>query len=76
MTIFDRYAVFGHPINHSKSPQIHQLFAKQTQQQLIYQAQDVPAETFDSAITKFFNQGGKGLNCTVPLKEISLATRR
>lgn len=71
MTDLDQYAVFGHPINHSKSPRIHQLFAKQTQQQLTYIAQDVPAESFSTAITDFFNQGGKGLNCTVPLKELA-----
>ena len=74
MTDLDQYAVFGHPINHSKSPRIHQLFAKQTQQQLTYIAQDVPAESFSTAITDFFNQGGKGLNCTAPLKELNRKT--
>jgi len=67
----DQYAVFGHPINHSKSPRIHQLFAKQTQQQMSYEAQEVPAASFESAIQQFFQQGGKGLNCTVPLKELA-----
>jgi shikimate dehydrogenase len=67
----DSYAVFGHPINHSKSPRIHQLFAEQTQQSLTYTAQDVPAESFNSAINTFFELGGKGINCTVPLKELA-----
>ncbi len=67
----DQYAVFGHPINHSKSPRIHQLFAEQTQQQMSYVAQDVPAESFESAVQQFFQQGGKGLNCTVPLKQLA-----
>lgn len=71
MTILDKYAVFGHPINHSKSPHIHQLFAEQTQQQLSYVAQDVVADFFDSATDTFFAMGGKGLNCTVPLKELA-----
>lgn len=71
MKIIDQYAVFGHPISHSKSPRIHKLFAEQTQQKLDYSAQDVPAESFDSAVTNFFKQGGKGLNCTVPLKELA-----
>ncbi|KAF3978570.1 MAG: shikimate dehydrogenase [Methylococcales symbiont of Iophon sp. n. MRB-2018] len=67
----DRYAVFGHPINHSKSPCIHQLFAEQTDQLLSYEAQDVPADLFESAVHVFLRQGGKGLNCTVPLKELA-----
>ncbi len=71
MNNLDQYAVFGHPINHSKSPRIHHLFAQQTGQQINYQAQDVPAEKFDEAVDKFLSQGGKGLNCTVPLKELA-----
>lgn len=71
MTATDRYAVFGHPIKHSKSPRIHQLFAEQTGQNLTYQAQEVPAEQFSDAVDAFFAEGGKGLNCTVPLKELA-----
>jgi shikimate dehydrogenase len=68
----DRYAVFGYPITHSKSPRIHQLFAQQTGQDLIYTAQEVSAENFINAVTAFFAGGGKGLNCTVPLKELAV----
>ncbi len=71
MTLIDRYAVFGHPIKHSKSPRIHRLFAEQTGQALEYTAQDVPAEQFQATVAKFFAEGGKGLNCTVPLKELA-----
>lgn len=67
----DNYAVFGHPISHSKSPRIHHLFAEQTDQSLRYVAQDVPAETFARQVDSFFQNGGKGLNCTVPLKELA-----
>ena len=74
----DRYAVFGHPVRHSKSPRIHALFARQTGQALVYGAEDVPPATFESAVRRFFAEGGKGLNCTVPLKELAfgIATRR
>ncbi len=67
----DTYAVFGHPINHSKSPRIHRLFAEQTGQIIEYTAQDVSAESFAATSKQFFVAGGKGLNCTVPLKELA-----
>lgn len=67
----DRYAVFGSPIKHSKSPRIHQMFAEQTNQQMEYTAKEVPAEKFFSEVKDFFAHGGKGLNCTLPLKELA-----
>ncbi|WP_411726423.1 shikimate dehydrogenase [Methyloglobulus sp.] len=73
MTDKDCYAVFGYPIKHSKSPQIHRLFAEQTQQLLEYTAQEVLAERFKDSVNVFFSQGGKGLNCTLPLKELAWA---
>ncbi len=71
MTAPDRYAVFGQPIKHSKSPRIHQLFAEQTGQDLQYFALEVAAEQFAETAKTFFAQGGQGLNCTVPLKELA-----
>jgi shikimate dehydrogenase len=69
----DRYAVFGSPIKHSKSPRIHQLFAEQTKQPMEYTAKEVPAENFKATTMEFFSHGGKGLNCTLPLKELAWA---
>lgn len=71
MTEPDRYAVFGHPIGHSRSPRIHALFAEQTGQKLVYTAQEVPPASFEPEAERFFAEGGKGLNCTVPLKELA-----
>ena len=71
MSTTDRYAVFGSPIKHSKSPRIHRLFAEQTGQALSYEAQEVTAEAFPAEVGGFFAAGGKGLNCTVPLKELA-----
>lgn len=74
----DHYAVMGNPVAHSKSPRIHALFAKQTKQQLNYQAILVEKDDFNNAVADFLQHGGMGLNITVPLKEAAwaLATTR
>ncbi len=64
----DRYAVFGNPIAHSKSPQIHTLFAQQTAQPMVYNKQLVDVDAFAEAARMFFAAGGCGLNITVPFK--------
>ncbi|NLS14372.1 shikimate dehydrogenase [Vibrio sp. SM6] len=69
MTIqIDQYAVFGNPIGHSKSPFIHTLFARQTNQSMVYTAICPKEDGFHQAATEFFSQGGKGCNITVPFK--------
>lgn len=64
----DRYGVIGHPVAHSRSPQIHQLFAAQTGEDLDYEAIDVtPAELADRLV-ELADEGLRGLNVTVPHK--------
>lgn len=65
----DKYAVFGNPISQSKSPFIHTLFARQTNQNLEYTAKTAPPEEFAAAAEAFFAEGGKGCNITAPFKE-------
>jgi shikimate dehydrogenase len=64
----DKYAVIGHPISHSKSPLIHQIFAAQTQQDISYQAIEAPLDGFKSTIERLIGEGYKGCNVTVPFK--------
>lgn len=65
----DQYGVVGHPISHSWSPFIHGLFAKQTDQSLVYRLYDITPENFRVQVLEFFTRGGRGLNVTVPHKE-------
>jgi shikimate dehydrogenase len=68
MTDTDRYAVFGNPIRHSRSPQIHAAFATQTGQAMSYRSQLVEIGHFADIANVFFSGGGRGLNITVPFK--------
>ena len=64
----EQYAVFGNPIEHSKSPEIHRAFADQTGQAMEYRRQLVEVEGFPVAADTFFDAGGQGLNITAPFK--------
>ncbi|HSY09142.1 MAG TPA: shikimate dehydrogenase [Steroidobacteraceae bacterium] len=64
----DQYGVVGHPVAHSWSPFIHGLFARQTEQAMVYRRFDVPPAKFRRHVTHFFLHGGRGLNVTLPHK--------
>ncbi len=64
----DRYAVVGHPIAHSLSPRIHDLFARQCAQAMTYEALLAPLAGFANTVTAFLAAGGRGLNVTLPFK--------
>ncbi|MGE4339889.1 MAG: shikimate dehydrogenase [Pigmentiphaga sp.] len=65
----DRYAVIGNPIAHSRSPQIHAAFARQTGEAVRYERLLAPLDGFATGVRDFFDQGGRGLNVTVPFKQ-------
>lgn len=69
----DRYCVVGNPIKHSLSPLIQNHFAKETNQELVYDKQLVEMDRFEGSILDLFKQGYKGCNVTVPFKEQAFA---
>lgn len=74
----DRYAVVGNPIAHSLSPRIHAEFARQTGQDMRYDAVLAPVEAFAACIDALVREGVRGANVTLPFKTEAwrLATRR
>ena len=63
-----KLGVIGDPIRHSLSPKIHNIFSKQTNIDIDYQAYHVLEENLDKFLKDFFSEGGDGLNITLPHK--------
>jgi len=64
----DRYAVVGHPISHSRSPEIHSLFARATEQNISYEKLEAPLDGFEDFALGLRDSGYLGLNVTIPFK--------
>ncbi|MFN3565557.1 MAG: shikimate dehydrogenase [Burkholderiaceae bacterium] len=64
----DKYAVVGNPIAHSRSPEIHRLFAKQTRQSISYDKLEAPLDGFEEFALALRDAGYLGLNVTIPFK--------
>jgi len=71
-----RYAVIGNPIGHSRSPAIHEGFARQCGIRLEYERLLAPIDGFAPVVNTFFAGGGQGLNVTVPFKEEAFSLAR
>ncbi len=64
----DRYAVVGHPVEHSQSPFIHAAFAAQTGEQIEYGRLEAPLDRFAATVRAWADGGACGCNVTVPFK--------
>lgn len=63
-----RYGVIGNPIAHSKSPEIHTAFARQTQQSITYERLLAPLNGFEDYALALRDAGYHGANVTIPFK--------
>lgn len=68
MDAIDRYVVIGNPVEHSKSPQIHAMFAAQTGQSMQYERLAAPLDGFADAVRTLIAGGARGANVTIPFK--------
>jgi shikimate dehydrogenase len=69
-----QFVVFGHPIAHSLSPQIHQAFAQQFGIALGYRSIDAAPQAFAEAVRHFFDEAAAcGANVTLPHKSAAFA---
>ena len=64
----DRYAVIGHPVAHSKSPEIHAMFARECGEDMQYERLLAPLAGFAGTVEAFRQGGGSGANVTLPFK--------
>ena len=70
MVVVNRYTVFGNPIEQSKSPSIHQMFAEQAGLTIEYDRTFASKENFILTLEDFFlDKEAKGCNVTSPFKE-------
>lgn len=67
-----KLALFGDPVEHSRSPEIHRLFGEQTGIALDYTTIRCSSQEFGPRFAAFLVGGGVGANLTLPLKQVGL----
>lgn len=65
------FAVLGHPIGHTLSPVMHNAAFQSLEMDAIYLAFDVAPERLMAVLPAMRDMGFKGVNLTVPLKEVA-----
>lgn len=63
-----KLGVVGNPVAHSKSPEIHELFAKEFKINLVYEKIEVPLGEFEQTVDQLIDDGYLGINVTIPFK--------
>ena len=67
-----KLALFGDPVEHSRSPEIHRRFGEQTGVELEYKTIRCRSLEFGPRFAAFIVAGGVGANLTLPLKQVGL----
>ena len=68
----NKIAILGYPIKHSLSPKMPNYWLKELAINGRYESIKTPPKNFKKTIIKLQNEGYKGVNLTLPLKEIAL----
>lgn len=63
-----KFGVVGNPVEHTRSPEIHLLFAKQFADNISYDKIEIPLGEFESALGDLIDEDYLGLNVTIPFK--------
>ncbi len=69
MSAFIKAGVIGHPVNHSKSPMIHNHWIAQYGLKGEYHAIDIAPDNLTAGVQELINRGFSGFNVTVPHKQ-------
>ncbi len=67
-----RFAVFGHPINHSFSPIMHEASFRAIGFEGVYERRDVPPNQLKAALQQAEVEGFLGVNLTIPHKQLAV----